>query len=78
MGKRHKEILWICVFDENGNMSKEAGSDYDAIIVAVNHEEYVGLDESEFEGMLKDGKVLLVDLKGIYKGKINRLEYWSL
>ncbi|MCH2233207.1 MAG: nucleotide sugar dehydrogenase [Crocinitomicaceae bacterium] len=57
---------------------KEAGSDYDAIIVAVNHEEYVGLDESEFEGMLKDGKGLLVDLKGIYKGKINRLEYWSL
>jgi UDP-N-acetyl-D-galactosamine dehydrogenase len=62
----------------NVGLVKEAGKDYDAIIVAVNHKEYVGLDESYFKGLLKDGKGVFVDVKGIYKGKIKDLEYWSL
>jgi UDP-N-acetyl-D-galactosamine dehydrogenase len=53
-------------------------NDYDAIIVAVNHREYKGLTESDFKAMLKDGKGVFVDVKGIFKGKINELEYWSL
>ncbi len=52
--------------------------DYDAIIVAVNHKNYVNKSEDDFKTMLKDGKGVFVDLKGIYKGKINDLEYWSL
>jgi UDP-N-acetyl-D-galactosamine dehydrogenase len=55
-----------------------AGKDYDAIIVAVNHKEYIGLNENYFKGILKEGKGVFVDVKGIYKGQINELEYWSL
>jgi UDP-N-acetyl-D-galactosamine dehydrogenase len=55
-----------------------AGKDYDAIIVAVNHKEYIDLNENYFKGILKDEKGVFVDVKGIYKGKINDLEYWSL
>lgn len=54
------------------------GSNYDAIIVAVNHKEYKGLDEAYFQSLLKDGKGVFVDIKGMYRGKINQLEYWSL
>lgn len=50
---------------------------YDAVIVAVNHKEYVGLDEKYFSSLLDSGGVL-VDIKGIFKGKINGLTYWSL
>jgi len=52
--------------------------DYDAIIVAVNHKEYVNKSESNFKAIMKDGKGVFVDLKGIYKDQINDLKYWSL
>jgi len=51
---------------------------YDAVIVAVNHKEYVDLDESTFKDLLIDGRGVFVDIKGIYRNKINELEYWSL
>ena len=51
---------------------------YDAIIVAVNHKEYVNLPESYFKDLLVDEKGVFVDIKGIYRNKINELEYWSL
>lgn len=51
---------------------------YDAIIVAVNHKEYVKLSEKDFQEMLKDNDGLLVDVKGIYKNQFKELEYWSL
>lgn len=53
-------------------------NDYDAIIVAVNHREYKTLQESDFKAMLKNGQGVFVDVKGIFKGKIKELEYWSL
>ena len=53
-------------------------NNYDAVIVAVNHKEYQNLSESDFEKMMNDDKGVFVDVKGIFKGKINRLEYWSL
>jgi UDP-N-acetyl-D-galactosamine dehydrogenase len=53
-------------------------NNYDAIIVAVNHREYQKLTESDFENMMNDDKGVFVDVKGIFKGKIKRLEYWSL
>ena len=55
----------------------EIGSGYDAVIVAVNHTPYVSLDENYFKSILTPGG-LLVDLKGIYKGKIKEISYWSL
>ncbi len=56
----------------------EIGKDYDAIIVAVNHESYKYMTESDFKKLLKDGNGVFVDVKGIYKNKITDLEYWSL
>ncbi len=67
------------LFEEYGfTLKDKMTNDYDAIIVAVNHKEYSNYSESDFQEMLKDGKGVFVDLKGIYKGKINNLTYWSL
>jgi len=60
------------------SLKSKASNDYDAVIVAVNHKEYQHLSESDFKKMLRDGKGVFVDVKGIYKGKINDLDYWSL
>jgi UDP-N-acetyl-D-galactosamine dehydrogenase len=46
--------------------------------VAVNHKEYIGLNENYFKGLLKNEKGIFVDVKGIYKDQIHELEYWSL
>src|SRR5574343_689761 len=53
-------------------------ADYDAIVVAVNHREYKTMKESDFKALLKDGTGVFIDVKGIFKGQINDLEYWSL
>lgn len=54
------------------------GDKYDAIIVAVNHREYAQLDEAYFSSLMATEQGVFIDVKGLYKGKINRLEYWSL
>lgn len=59
-------------------LTETLGKEYDAIIVAVNHKAYMGKDEAYFKSLLKDGKGVFIDVKGIYKGKISELEYWSL
>ncbi|HNW97919.1 MAG TPA: nucleotide sugar dehydrogenase [Bacteroidales bacterium] len=50
---------------------------YDAIIVAVNHQPYRELKEEYFKSIAAE-KVILVDVKGIYRNKIKELTYWSL
>jgi len=50
---------------------------YDAIIVAVSHDSYLTLDEEWFLNHANNGCVF-VDVKGIFREKINRLTYWSL
>jgi len=52
-------------------------SEYAAVIIAVNHKEFLDYDEAYFENLLAE-KGLVVDIKGIYKGKINKTEYWAL
>ena len=59
-------------------LTEKATNDYDAIIVAVNHKEYQSMSEADFRALLRDDKGIFVDVKGIFKGKINNLEYWSL
>ena len=51
-------------------------SDYDAIIVAVNHDEFAAHNEAFFKTLLKDGKGILIDVKGTYRNKIQELTYW--
>ena len=59
------------------DLVKKIGKNYDAVLVAVNHKEYLKLDEKYFRSILaKDG--IVVDLKGMYRGKIKELGYWSL
>lgn len=53
-------------------------NDYDAVIVAVNHAVYKDLTEADFRGMMSDDQGVFVDVKGIFKGKISKLDYWSL
>jgi UDP-N-acetyl-D-glucosamine/UDP-N-acetyl-D-galactosamine dehydrogenase len=50
---------------------------YDAIIVAVNHKEYLDLDENYFQS-ISSPNAILVDIKGIYRDKGLNMEYWSL
>lgn len=58
-------------------LSDKPSGKYDAVVVAVNHAEYVNLTEDYFKGILTDiGE--FVDLKGLYKGKFKDLNYWSL
>jgi len=53
------------------------GNDYDAVIIAVNHKEYTHLNEDYFLSISKpDG--IIVDIKGVLRGKIKKLSYWSL
>jgi len=59
-----------------GLIEKPSGN-YDAVVVAVNHEDYKSLDENYFKG-ISSSKGVLVDLKGIFRGKIKELTYWSL
>ena len=58
-------------------LAEKPSGAYDTVIVAVNHKAYVDLEEKDFEKLLsKEG--ILVDVKGIYKNKINNITYWSL
>ncbi len=50
---------------------------YDGVIVAVNHKEYKALDEKFYKSILSN-KGVLVDVKGMYRGKIKGITYWSL
>lgn len=55
----------------------EITTKYDAVIVAVNHDKYMKLDENYFKSITTNNAIL-VDIKGIYRGKIEDLDYWSL
>jgi UDP-N-acetyl-D-glucosamine/UDP-N-acetyl-D-galactosamine dehydrogenase len=58
-------------------LTENPGKKYDAVVVAVNHKPYQSLDEDYFRSITSDDAVL-VDVKGIYRGKINKMKYWSL
>jgi len=63
---------------EYGIELKESyASDYDAIIVAVNHKEYFDLDEEFFKNHTSE-KGIVIDVKGFLKDKITSMLYWSL
>ncbi|RPD46132.1 nucleotide sugar dehydrogenase [Hymenobacter sediminis] len=55
----------------------EVRNDYDGVIVAVSHQPYTQLDEAYFKSITKQPAVL-VDIKGLFRGKVQDLAYWSL
>ena len=55
----------------------DISDDYNAVVVAVSHNEYLDYDEAFFNSITtKNG--ILVDVKGLYRNKIKELSYWSL
>jgi UDP-N-acetyl-D-glucosamine/UDP-N-acetyl-D-galactosamine dehydrogenase len=66
------------VFEEYGfHLASEICSGYDGVIAAVSHNEYKSFSENFFLSICNP-KSFILDLKGIYRSKINQLEYWSL
>ncbi len=59
------------------NLSEKPSGKYDAVIAAVSHKEYAGLDEKYFAGLMNE-KGILVDIKGMFRNKIKDITYWSL
>ena len=53
------------------------GQGYDAVILAVNHREYETLDENYFKSICTDHGVI-IDIKGVLRGKIKHLRYWCI
>jgi UDP-N-acetyl-D-galactosamine dehydrogenase len=58
-------------------LTKQTANDYDAVIVAVPHEDYLKLDDQYFSSITKEHG-LVADLKGIFRNKIRSRSYWSL
>ncbi len=58
-------------------LTPEIANDYDAVLVAVSHDNYKNLDEVYFASITKKNG-LVADLKGIYRNKITSRKYWSL
>ena len=56
---------------------QKQGRDYDAIIVAVAHNDYIGLTDEYFRSITSDNGIFM-DVKGIYRKKIKSLTYMSL
>lgn len=66
------------VYNEYGyELTENINAPYDAVIVAVSHDDYVNLDEKYFQSILTP-KGILADVKGIFKNKINEITYLSL
>lgn len=59
------------------DMVKGPTGKYDAIIVAVSHQQYLNLQEEWFRGFASEGSIF-VDVKGVYRNEIKVLKYWSL
>ena len=59
------------------DLAEKVEGKYDAVIIAVSHDQYAELSEEYFKGIsTEDG--IVVDIKGIYRNKIKSLSYWSL
>ena len=58
-------------------LSKSISSDYDVVIVAVAHKDYLKKDEAYYASITKPHS-LIIDLKGILRNKISSRAYWSL
>lgn len=59
------------------DLMEAPSNDYDAVIIAVNHDKYAELSESEIKELMKDDKGVLIDIKGIFRNDIKELTYWS-
>jgi UDP-N-acetyl-D-glucosamine/UDP-N-acetyl-D-galactosamine dehydrogenase len=59
------------------DLMESPSNDYDAVIIAVNHDKYAALSETDIKALMKDDKGVLIDIKGIFRNDIKELTYWS-
>ncbi len=55
----------------------DIADDYNAVIIAVSHDNYLSLDENYFKSITSKNAIV-VDVKGLYRNKISEMDYWSL
>ena len=58
-------------------VSEKIGNDYDAVVVAVAHDEFKKYDLAFFKSIMKNDPIL-VDLKGLYDFDKSEILYWRL
>lgn len=59
------------------HLRNDYGNEYDAVVVAVNHDQFSTLDDAFFSKILKkDG--IVVDVKGDLRNQVKNYKYWSL
>lgn len=56
---------------------KNISGEYDGVVMAVSHDEYLKLTEEYFLSITKP-KAVFMDVKGAFRNKIRQLTYWSL
>jgi len=61
----------------NFELKDKPSGKYDAVILAVGHKQYKGLDEAWFGKLLNENGII-VDVKGFLRGQIKDHTYWSL
>lgn len=59
------------------SLTAKLDDDYDAIVVAVNHQAYAAYDAAYFKSIMKDHPVVF-DIKGMYDLDDPEITYWSL
>lgn len=59
------------------NLVNKIGSNYNAVLIAVNHTPYLEFDEDFYRNILKDNGFIF-DVKGAIKSKIKNIKYLSL
>ena len=60
------------------DMADGIGTNYDAVLVAVAHDDYKNLDAAYFQSIMNE-KPIVVDLKGIYEfGADSPIQYWRM
>ena len=64
--------------DYNLTLLPEPTGPYEAVVVAVAHDDYRGLDTTYFQSLMPDGPILL-DVKGVYSPSVlAEFDYWRL
>ncbi|MCH5688126.1 hypothetical protein LWM68_30020 [Niabella sp. W65] len=61
----------------NIELKEKISGDYDAVVIAVPHKDYLVLDDDYFCSITRP-TALIADLKGIYRNKILNRKYYSL
>jgi UDP-N-acetyl-D-galactosamine dehydrogenase len=64
-----KEVGW--------ELSSKLSNNYEVVIVAADHSVYNNLGEDYFCG-ISGPQALIMDLKGMFQGKVTQRKYWSL